>query len=295
MARRDRAKAVDRSSPLPLWAQVQEDLRRRLGTGAFAERFPTELELVEQYAVSRHTVREALRRLRDSGVLDSARGRGTWLAQQPIEQPLGSLYSLFQQVQARGLPQRSDVLALRTERSLEAARRLELPDDAELVYLERLRWAGEEPLAHDRIWLPAALAAPLLDAEFTSSGLYDELAARCGVRLTGGRERISAVVPDKATRSLLAVPRGVACLHIERTGCLHRRPAEWRVATVRGDRFAVLTDWGPRGNILRADSGVTMSAGRPPSAGIPPVAGAAGTARTATPATAPTPRHPLPG
>ncbi|MGH3591649.1 MAG: GntR family transcriptional regulator, partial [Pseudonocardiaceae bacterium] len=61
MPLRDRVQAVDRSSPLPLWAQMQEDLRRRLTTGAFAERFPTELELVEQYAVSRHTVREALR------------------------------------------------------------------------------------------------------------------------------------------------------------------------------------------------------------------------------------------
>ena len=33
---------VDRSSPVPLWAQVLEDLRVRLGDGEFAERFPTE-------------------------------------------------------------------------------------------------------------------------------------------------------------------------------------------------------------------------------------------------------------
>ena len=41
MPLRDRVQAVDRSSPLPLWAQMQEDLRRRLTAGAFAERFPT--------------------------------------------------------------------------------------------------------------------------------------------------------------------------------------------------------------------------------------------------------------
>jgi GntR family transcriptional regulator len=143
-------------------------------------------------------------------------------AGQPVQPVPGS--------RGTGLRQRNDVLALRAERNPDAARRLELSDDAELVYLERLRWADEEPLTHDRIWLPGALAAPLLDAEFSNGGLYDEPAARCGVRLTGGRERISAVVPDKATRSLLAVPRAVACLLIERTGCLHRRPAEWRMA-----------------------------------------------------------------
>lgn len=251
MARRDRATAVDRTSPLPLWAQVQGDLRKRLGRGAFTEHFPTELELVEQYAVSRHTVREALRRLRDSGVLDSARGRGTWIAPRPIEQPLGSLYSLFREVEARGMRQRSDVLALRTERNPEAAGHLELAADAGLVYLERVRWADDEPLAHDRIWLPAEVAAPVLDADFTSSGLYDQLADRCGVRLTGGRERISALVPDKAMRSLLMVPRAVACLLIERAGCLNRRPVEWRLAIVRGDRFAVHADWGPHGSTLR--------------------------------------------
>src|SRR5579859_6312127 len=51
MPSRDWVQPVDRTSALPLWAQMQEDLRRRLGTGAFAEHFPTELELVEQYAV----------------------------------------------------------------------------------------------------------------------------------------------------------------------------------------------------------------------------------------------------
>jgi GntR family transcriptional regulator len=122
-------------------------------------------------------------------------------------------------------------------------------------------------LAHDRIWLPARLAAPVLDADFTRGGLYDELTARSGVRLTGGRERISAVVPDKATRSLLAVPRAVACLLIERTGFLHREPVEWRTATVRGDRFAVLADWGPGGNMLRADSRVTAPSPSTPARG----------------------------
>ena len=67
----------DRSSPLPLWAQVSADIRRRVAEGAFEEGFPGEIALTEQYEVSRHTVREALRVLRDEGLLRSERGRGT--------------------------------------------------------------------------------------------------------------------------------------------------------------------------------------------------------------------------
>ena len=49
-----------------------------------------------------------------------------------------------------------------------AARRLQLPEDTELVYLERLRIAGGEPLALAHVWLPRDVAEALLDADFTT-------------------------------------------------------------------------------------------------------------------------------
>lgn len=240
------ARPLDRSSPLPLWAQLEQELTRRLAAGAFQAAFPGELELVEAYGVSRHTVREALRRLRDAGVLESSRGRVTQV-RRGIEQPLGTLYSLFREIEARGMRQTSEVLALRRDRDPEAATALGLPDDAPLVNLERLRLADDEPLAHDRVWLSADLAAPLLRADFTHSALYDELAARCGVRLTGGRERITACRPSVAVQKLLRLPRGQACLRVERTGMVGDRIVEHRITLVRGDRYAVIADWSAKG------------------------------------------------
>lgn len=236
---------------MPLWAQLQQELTRRLAAGAFDSAFPGELELVEAYGVSRHTVRESLRRLRDAGVLESSRGRVTQV-RRSIEQPLGSLYSLFREVEARGMSQTNEVLALRREHHPEAAAALGLPDDTALVHLERLRLADEEPLAHDRVWLPADLAAPLLLADFTRSALYDELAARCGVRLTGGRERITACRPPTAVQKLLRLPRGQACLRVERTGSVGDRAIEHRVTLVRGDRYAVIADWSAKGYSIGA-------------------------------------------
>jgi GntR family transcriptional regulator len=252
------ARSLDRHSPLPLWAQLHGDLTRRLALGAFDEAFPGENELVDAYAVSRHTVREALRRLREVGVLESSRGRTTQV-RRGIEQPLGSLYSLFREVEARGIRQASRVLALRLERDPTAATALGLVADAGLFHLERLRLADGEPLAHDRVWLPADLGTALLKADFTHSALYDELAARAGVRLTGGRERITAVLPDEATRVLLDLPDGEACLRVERTGLLGERTVEHRVTVVRGDRYTVLADWTAKGYTVGAAT--TLAAG----------------------------------
>ncbi len=184
----DFSSRMDRSSALPLWAQLHADLVRRIAAGEFAEEFPGEHALTASYGLSRHTVREALRRLRNDGALVAERGRATRLADVPaIEQPLGALYSLFRAVEANGVTQHSIVRALDLRTEPAAASTLDLSPDAPLVYLERLRMADDLPLALDSVWLPADVAEPLLSADFTHTALYIELETRCGIRLTGGQ------------------------------------------------------------------------------------------------------------
>ena len=246
------ARALDRDNPLPLWAQLQRELTRRLARGAFDTEFPGELELVDAYGVSRYTVREALRRLREAGLIDSAKGRGSRVRHGQIEQPLGSLYSMFKAVEARGMRPRSVVLSQGVVRAPQAAGELGLPADEQLFHLERVRLADDVPLAHDRVWLPATAASPLADVDFNTAGLYDELAARCGLILTGGRERISAVLPSPDDRELLAVPDEVACFVIERVGTSRSVPMEYRHTVARADRYSVVAEWTPQGYSVTA-------------------------------------------
>jgi GntR family transcriptional regulator len=238
---------VDRASALPLWAQVHADLQRRLDGGEFTDAFPGELALVTEYAVSRHTVREALRRLRSEGIVVAERGRAPRVAPpQVIEQPLGALYSLFASVEAAGQLQRSVVRALDIRADGGVAARLALEESTPLLYLERLRLAAEAPLAMDRVWLPASLAAPLLEADFTHTALYDELARRCGVRLSGGREHLRAVVPTSEECAALGIGDGVGAFAIERLACSGDHPVEWRHTLIRGDRFTVSAQFSAR-------------------------------------------------
>jgi len=236
--------ALDRQSPLPLWAQLLDDLRRRVDDGEFADAFPSEMALVDAYGVSRNTVRDALRRLRSEGTVVAGRGRRPRLGDQvEIEQPLGALYSLYDSVEAAGFEPTSVVRSLSVLHDPDVAERLALPRDTALVHLERLRLADNEPLAIDQVWFPAEIAEPLLDVDFTRVGFYDELASRSGIRLTGGRERLRAVTPSRLERSLLELPPGVAAFAIERLGLVRDRPVEWRHTIVRGDRFSVVAEF----------------------------------------------------
>jgi GntR family transcriptional regulator len=236
--------ALDRQSPLPLWAQLRDDLRRRVEIGEFIDAFPSEMALVDVYGVSRNTVRDALPPRRAEGTVVAGRGRRPRLGDQvEIEQPLGALYSLYASVEAAGLEPTSVVRSLSICYDSDVAERLELPSDTPLVHLERLRLANDEPLAIDRVWFPANIAEPLLAVDFSRVGFYDELASRTGIRLTGGRERFRAVTPSRSERSLLELPPGVAAFAIDRLGFVRERPIEWRHTIVRGDRFSVVAEF----------------------------------------------------
>lgn len=227
----------------PLWLQLLTDLRRRLERRSFDHHFPGELELVEEYQVSRATVRQALRVPREEGVLVAGSGRAPRVVE-PVEiaQRIGSIYSLFESVQASGQKQRGVICALDVRRDGLMATRLGLEESTPLVHLERLRLAGPEPLTLDKVWMPERIAAPLLDVEFTHTALYTEYARLCGVAMTTGEEHIRAVVPTPAEQRLLGITPDVALFAIERVGCSHGRPVEWRHTLVRGDRFTVTAD-----------------------------------------------------
>ena len=269
-------KVLDRGAAQALWEQLLIDLRARLAAGEFSDTFPGELDLRDEYGVSRHTVREALRHLRSEGVVTAARGRAPRLAAEAtIEQPLGALYSLFASVEAAGLEQHSVVRHLDIRADAHIAVRLGLEESTPLLYLERLRLAGGEPLAHDKVWLPADLAAPLLEVDFSHTALYDELANRSGVRLTGGQERLRAVIPSAYQRRLLQIGADVAAFAIERLGCASGRPLEWRTTLIRGDRFSAVAQFSARAG-YRMDVTATSDDGQPmPSAPATPSASSA--------------------
>lgn len=228
------------------WRQVADDLGRRIERGEFAQKFPGELALAQEYRVSRHTIREALRDLRRLGVVTADRGRPSRVVPGTvIEQPVGTLYSMFESVAATGLSQRSVVLALEVRTDARAAEELGLAAMAELVYLERLRLADEEPLAVDRVWLPADRARPLLQADFEHTSLYDQLRVTCGIQLTGGRERIQAAVASPADRERLGIDDETALLVLDRVGRVGDRVFEWRQTRIRGDRFSVVAQFAP--------------------------------------------------
>src|SRR5690242_13483965 len=78
VARKSASPVVARSGE-PLYLQVVRALKEEIVSGVYpiGSQLPTEEELCERFSVSRYTVREALRRLREDGLVSSRQGAGT--------------------------------------------------------------------------------------------------------------------------------------------------------------------------------------------------------------------------
>jgi DNA-binding GntR family transcriptional regulator len=82
MSLADKRDRVSHRAPRLLWQQVYDDLIGDIRSGALAvdDRLPSELDLAEQYGVSRDVIRRAKEELAGEGWLIVLHGRGTFVA-----------------------------------------------------------------------------------------------------------------------------------------------------------------------------------------------------------------------
>jgi len=228
----------------PLWKTISLDLGERVANGEFSDGFPGELELAQTYGVSRGTVRNALRPLRDSGAITAERGRKPRVVESEEGLLFGPLHSLFASVQAAGMIQRSTVLEQTVTTNPRVAALLERSPSTPLFHLTRIRYANAEPLGWDELWLPNEFAEPLLEVDFSNTALYKELRERCGITLEGGREELRADIAGALDIQHLACEPGEPILRINRIGEHGGAPIEVRQSRIRGRRYAVTTKFG---------------------------------------------------
>lgn len=227
----------------PLWTAVRNDLENRIRAGEFSSGvFPGELELSKEYGVSRSTIRAALDPLRRSGTISAQPGRASRVVHVAEEHAYGPVYSLFAAVRSAHMSQRSAIRCAEMSTSPQAADHLGLDPTTELVHIARTRYADDEPLAEDEVWL-APEARGVLDMNLSNTALYELLQRRCGLTLTAGNETLHAINLNAEQSRALSCNPGAAAFYIERIGRIGDRAIEWRQSIIRGDRFSVSTTY----------------------------------------------------
>lgn len=230
---------VDRTSSVPIYHQLAAQFRAAIQDGTLqpGDAFENELALASRLRLSRPTVRRAIAELTAQGLLVRRRGVGTRVAS-PVTQRADAVNSLYDDLVRAGRTPRTMVLSLQHGvRHDRAAAALGLDSSARLVYVERLRLADGDPLAHLVNWLPPSYADVTVE-DLQRGGLYALLRER-GARPTTGRQTIRARTPSGDERRLLRLTRGDAVLAMTRTTYdPDGVPVEFGEHCYRGDQYA---------------------------------------------------------
>lgn len=220
--------------------QVADQLRRRIECGALKadSALPPERVLAESFGVSRMTVRVAIDQLAGEGLLVRRPNRRTLVAGDKISRS-ASFMSFSEEMRTRGWRPHSVIRqATATVADVSVAAQLNLEAGAKVIYLERLRFADDEPLALERVYLPYARFASLFTLDLVNQSLYAAMEQELGVRPSLSEESVEAVLLSTEEAEIFGVAAGAPALLTRRiTRDDEGNVVEAATSLYRGDRY----------------------------------------------------------
>lgn len=225
--------------------QVAGELRDAIIQGRYAEgrQFPTETALCSQYNVSRFTVREALKRLQNEGLIARRRGSGTVV--QPaaarggaLHQPLSNVGELLQYARGSEVTYAEQAAGPLPQEIAE-----QLSEDTQGMWRSfrgiRRPTAKEAPIAVTDAYFHENLGDAVDKLDLGVGTLFSQIESLTGTSIGRVTQDIQAVGADTETADALGIGVDQPVLRIIRCFLDPKgSPYEISVSHHPGDRFA---------------------------------------------------------
>ncbi|MGN1400040.1 MAG: GntR family transcriptional regulator [Bacillus sp. (in: firmicutes)] len=231
---------INKQSPIPIYHQLEELLKEMIDSDQWkaGEAIPSERELSETYGISRMTVRQALTNLVNEGLLYRKKGTGTFVNDRKVEQILQGLTSFSEDMTERGLKPSSDILSYGTVKaSASVASKLGLELGSDVLQIERIRLADNEPMALETAYMPLHLTSGLTK-ETAKDSIYHYIEDALGLRIAEAHQELEAIAANERDAAYLQIEPGCPVLKITRITFLDNdKPFEYVKSLFRADRY----------------------------------------------------------
>lgn len=229
---------IDRESSTPLYLQLEQIIRRDIEEGRYepGDLLPSESEIQDHYDVSRSVVRQTLKNLAHAGLVQTERGRGSFVAEQKLsERFVQRTTGFYDDLTRMGLDIETRVLAQRVATVPLQVREFLGVDEA--VRIDRLRAVAGRVLAYVVTYLPVERCPGLLEQDLSDRSLYAHLEEVYGLKVHSGYRTVEAVPAEADAAHHLDVSPGTPLLLLRSAGrAQDGQPLEWFEAWHRADR-----------------------------------------------------------
>jgi len=229
---------LDRRSPIPVYIQISDAIRAKIQSGKlFPDSvLPPSEQICGELGITRMTLRQAYTVLAREGLLDSQRGRGTFVRRSKMERTLGQMVGFSEEMRACGKKPSSKMLSYERTDPSEPAR--EFLGQGPVYRIERLRLADAIPMAIEEVEIPVRLCPDLQDFDLTKKSLYQVLDEVYRVRFAHCDQIVSATLPNGRQRKLLDIGAKVALLNVTRRSFTKSDEAvSYGITQYRGDLY----------------------------------------------------------
>ena len=204
---------LELNSSVPLYEQLMNAIRADIDQGIFkaGEKLPTEAELEEKYAVSRITVRRAIKELCDDDILIKKQGKGTFAQQNVSVIALAGNVGFHDFFESRGVKVRSELKEkriIKAKKSIVEDRGIEADDD--VLFLKRVLYANDVAKMIDLNYLPMKLYPGIYERIGQEFSLFRILKEAYGVESYQQYKVLKVCVADDDKAKALSVKEGSA-------------------------------------------------------------------------------------
>lgn len=225
---------------IPNYYRVEKHLRDRIRSGELkpGDRVPPESQLVQQFNISRMTVRQALSRLVFEGLIERQRGRGSFVAEARF-QHTHVFPSFEEEMQARGSKTSHKLIDKRVEPAEgKVAESLGLLEDTPVVVLERQRLVDGQVVGYEIRYFPRWIGDALTAEEIQTQSLVTAMRRVIGRVHSRLKLRIIASAARPREAKYLGTKVGAPVLVRENTWLVEPQgPIQYGKSIYRGDRY----------------------------------------------------------
>lgn len=236
-------KALGAEDHAPMYQRIEIAMRSAVESGQWSpgQALPAERDLSAELSVSRITVRKAVDRLVNDGLLARKRGSGTYVAQR-VKKDFAKLSSFSEDMISRGRTPSS--IWIKCEEGIaspEESLVLTLSPGSKVFRYHRIRYADGAAMAVEYTTVPGFCFDAVTDVD---TSIYMAL-ERKGYRPTRALQRLRAGLFTEAEAELLAIDPNSPGLLIERRGfSSNGTPVEHTQSCYRGDSYDFVAELG---------------------------------------------------
>ena len=230
---------------IPLYVQLEQILRSQIMTGELLpdKRIPTEKELAEIYQVSSITVRQAIMRLVQEGLLLRKQGKGTFVRKSLKNAKNIMTFNVggdIKDVVPEGLiSQKVTVLGIETVKSSRlVSETLKISEQDDVTRIKRTRSDGNFIISYIKNFLPMDIGKKITKADLRTKPMLHVLKNKVNLSLKEGIQYVVAINADYEIASALNISISSPVLYLETIIYdVNDRPVDFVQTFYRSDHF----------------------------------------------------------